>query len=831
MEQSTITGLTDDEVRQSQDRFGANIVETKKQYPFWQTIKGIVLEPLFILLVCTAIVYFLLGSINEGIVMLVALGFISGIGIYQENKGRTAVEALKRLTAPHAKVIRNGETITILTGDIVVNDAIIVEKGMVVPADATLLEAHDLTVNESNITGESVPVTKDIQDGDNKIFQGTDVLSGYCVGRVVAIGKRTTLGKISESLHEIKKPPTPLLQQIRRFVRYMVIFGIFAFFLVWGLSYYLSGSFLAGFLQGLTMAMSVLPEEIPVAFTTFMALGAYRLYKISVIAKNPDTVETLGTTTVICSDKTGTLTENRMELAIVYDIATNKTYEYSKEHYNLTPVLEYAMWASETAPFDLMEQAVHKVYSEVSPEDKRGSYVLTKEYPLGGKPPIMTHAFSDKKGNEVVACKGSVEGVLRQSNLTQDQKDQILSIASQFTTQGFRMLGVGKCNKAIADLPPSQFDLVFDFVGLIGFYDPPKKNIPGVLHDFYRAGIRVKMITGDHAETAKNIAQQINLKDSSAVLTGKEVLDMDNEQLRQKVTDVNIYARMFPEAKLKVIEALKANGNVVAMTGDGVNDGPALKAAHIGIAMGLRGSEVAKEAAALVLADDDLSRMVDAVAMGRRIYENLKKAIRYIISIHIPAILIITIPLVMLWNYTNFFYPVHIIFLELVMGPTCSIIFENEPIEANSMSKPPRKMHLTFFSWRELSLSVVQGLIITAGCLGMGYYFMQGGSSEAEVRTIIYATLIFSNLFLTLVNRSFYYSTFTTIRYKNILVPIILTISLAVLFLSIYLQPVQKLFFFVPLSIVTLLYCFATAFVSVMWIEVLKYFGRKKVKQ
>jgi Ca2+-transporting ATPase len=347
-----------------------------------------------------------------------------------------------------------------------------------------------------------------------------------------------------------------------------------------------------------------------------------------------------------------------------------------------------------------------------------------------------------------------------------------------------------------------------------------------ILQKFYGAGIQVKMITGDYSETAIAIANQIELKNSSAVLTGDQVIAMSDQDLKSNVGSINIFARMFPDAKLKVIEALKANGEVVAMTGDGVNDGPALKAAHIGIAMGLRGSEVAKSAASLVLADDDLFHMTEAVALGRRIYENLKKAIQYIISIHIPIILIVTMPLLLMWKYLDIFSPVHVIFLELIMGPTCSVIFEREPIEPDSMQKQPRKMSTTFFSWPELSMSIIQGLMITVACLALGYYFMEAGKSEAFVRTIIYSTLIFSNLFLTLANRSFHHSIFTTLRYKNILIPIVLSISLAILFLSIYFHPIQEIFQFEEIPVSTIGLCLAAAFVGVIWVEFYKWIKR-----
>ena len=849
MESEIFKGLTDEEVLLNREQFGANISETKKQNRFLEVVKEIVTEPLFVILVCAALVYFILGDYNEGTIMLVALSFVSGISLYQENKSRNAVDALKKLSSPQAKVIRNGITIEIPSEEIVLHDLIMVEDGHLVPADALVLKANDFSVNESILTGEALPVFKETSprltpalskgeggsskerektEPNNKIFQGTMIMTGSCVAQVCAIGKQTALGKIGQSLQEIEITKTPLQQQIKKFVRSMVGVGVFAFFIVWGINYYLLKDLLHGLLHGLTIAMSVLPEEIPVAFSTFMALGAYHLYKKKVIARSPHTVETLGAATVICTDKTGTITENDMQLSAIYDFGQNKIYDYTKEKFNFNPVLEYAMWASESNPFDTMEKNIHRVYASTSKKDMRASYSMVHEYPLSGKPMIMTHVFSDKKTNHIIACKGGVEGILKQCNIPNTDKKNILNNTIAFASKGFRVLAVAKSNRDITDLPSSQHDFVFDFLGLVAFYDPPKKNMQHILQQFYNAGINVKMITGDYSETALAIANQIHLKNSAAVLTGNEVMEMNEQQLREKVTGIDIYARMFPDAKLKVIEALKANGEVVAMTGDGVNDGPALKAAHIGIAMGMRGSEIAKKAASLILMDDDLVHMVDAVALGRRIYENLKKAIQYIISIHIPIILIVTVPLLLFWKFTEIFSPIHVIFLELIMGPTCSIIFEREPIEADSMRKAPRKMSSTFFSLHELSLSIIQGLVITSACLGLGYYFMISNYDQRAVRTIIYATLIFSNIFLTLANRSFYYSIFTTIRYKNHLLPIILLLSLLVLFLSIYLEPVRNIFQFEELKIMDLLLCLVAAFAGVMWVEIYKMRKRKK---
>ncbi len=821
-----LSGLTDQEVLASREKNGSNVVKTTQQHRLLIVIKEIIVEPLFIILVCTAVIYLVLGETGEAVIMLIALGFVSGISIYQENRSRSAVDALKKLSTPLAKVIRNGKTLEIKVEDIVVNELIVLEDGDLVPADALVLKQNDFSVNESILTGESLPVIKETEKS-NQIFQGTMVMTGSCVARVIAIGGHTELGRIGQSLEAIEDVKTPLQLQIKSFVKMMVMAGVIAFLIVWGMNYYLSENLLHSLLHGLTLAMSVLPEEIPVAFSTFMALGAYHLYKKKVIARSPHTVETLGAATVICADKTGTITENQMRLSAIYDFANDKVYDYTAETARFNSVLEYAMWASETEPFDPMEKSIQATYGSVAPHDKRPDYKMIHEYALGGKPPIMTHVFSNQQNERLIACKGSVEGVLSQSKLTTQQKDAVLKTAKQLASRGYRILAVGRSDFGQQNFPATQQEFVFEFLGLIGFYDPPKKNMKEILQKFYGAGIHVKMITGDYSETAIAIANQIELKNSQAVLTGDQVMAMSERELSSKVGSVNIFARMFPDAKLKVIEALKTNGEVVAMTGDGVNDGPALKAAHIGIAMGLRGSEVAKRAASLVLADDDLFHMTEAVALGRRIYENLKKAIQYIISIHIPIILIVTMPLLLMWKYLDIFSPVHVIFLELIMGPTCSVIFEREPIEPDSMLKQPRKISTTFFSMRELTMSVVQGLVITVAGLAIGYYFMEVGKSEMFVRTVIYSTLIFSNLFLTLANRSFRYSIIKTIQYKNALIPIVLSISLAVLFVSIYFHPLQQIFQFEEIPISTIGLCFAIAFAGVMWVEIYK--GIKRI--
>ncbi|EON76865.1 Cation transport ATPase [Lunatimonas lonarensis] len=820
-------GLNDQQVAANRAAFGENQPEERFQLPIWGILLEIVKEPLFIILLVASTVYFVLGETTEGIIMLVAIGLISGISIFQENKSRNAVNALKKLSSPKAQVYRNGRLTTIPTEEIVIKDLILVEDGDLIPADAKIIEAHDFSVNESMLTGESLSVSKDQFSEFPLIFHGAMVDSGNCVAEVVAIGRNTALGKIGTSLEEIEQTKTPLQTQIKNFVRNMVSFGAVAFLLVWGINYLHSHDVLNSLLAGLTLAMSILPEEIPVAFSTFMALGAYRLYKSQVIARSPYTVETLGSASVICTDKTGTLTENHMELRAVYDFTTDLTQDFTKETPGFSQTLNYALWASEILPFDPMEKSIHGFYNSLVPVDERSDAKLLHEYPLGGKPPIMTHIFQLGNGQKIIAVKGSVEGVLRQCSLADPDLKKIMDIVDSFTSIGYRVLAVGKADSGREEYPKTQQEFDFEFLGLLAFYDPPKKGIDGVLESFYKAGINVKMITGDYPQTASAIANQIGLQSKGKVLTGEEVLAFDQAELQQKVKETQVFARMFPEAKLRIVEALKQNGEVVAMTGDGVNDGPALKAAHIGIAMGKRGSEVAKSAAALVLMDDDLGHMVEAVALGRKIYENLKKAIQYILSIHIPIILVVLMPLVLGWEYTLIFTPVHVIFLELIMGPTCSIVFENEPIEPNSMNNPPRKMSETFFSMPELSISVLQGLTITAGTLGLGYYLMLSGESIETVRTIIFTTLVLSNVFLTLANRSFYYAVFKTIQYPNRLMPVILGISLLLLVLMLTVPGIQSLFSFEPVTMSSVGLALVTAFVSVFWIEIWKAWRRR----
>jgi len=825
-----IQGLSNEQVASSREKYGQNKLDYKKENGFLDTLKGILKEPMSIILLVAASIYFITGNTGDGIFLVVAIIFITSISLYQDSRSKNALEKLKDFSQPTCKVIRNGVVQEIKSEELVVGDSLLVEEGTSITADGVIVHSNDFSVNESILTGESFAVFKDKSLEDNIIYSGTTVASGLAIATITGIGKDTKLGKIGTSLESITEEKTPLERQIANFVKKMAIAGAVVFVIVWAINYWQSRDLLNSLLQSLTLAMSILPEEIPVAFTTFMALGAWRLMKMGIVVKQMKTVETLGSATVICTDKTGTITENKMSLAKLFLLSSNKIYQPKDQ---LTEdekkLIVLAMWASEPIPFDPMEVALHEAYSEVSPLDERPDFNLVHEYPLGGKPPMMTHVFENSEGQRIIAAKGAPEALMNVSNLSATEKQQINDAIQALATDGYRVLGVGESKFSADNYPTAQQELSFEFIGIVAFYDPPKKNIGKVLEGFYTAGIAVKIITGDNAATTTAIAKQIGFLGYEKNISGDELMLLPEGELETCVMETSIFTRMFPEAKLKIINALKANQQIVAMTGDGVNDGPALKAAHIGIAMGKKGTEIAKQAASLILLEDDLSKMVDAIAMGRKIYTNLKKAIQYIISIHIPIILTVFIPLALGWIYPNIFSPIHIIFLEIIMGPTCSIIYENEPMEKNTMSQKPKALTTTFFNWKELSISVLQGLVITAGTLFVYQYAVNSGYDEALTRTMTFTVLIVANIFLTLINRSFYYSILTTMRYKNNLVLFIIFITIAIVGLILYVNPLTTFFKFETLNLMQLSVCVAIGFISTSWFELLKL--AKRIKQ
>lgn len=831
MNRYNIKGLTDEQVSASRAKYGYNALRFKKENGLIDALKSLSKEPMVVLLLVASTIYFISGKTGDGIFLASAIVLVSAISLYQDSRSRKALNKLKEYSQPGCKVIRNGSIEEIKSKDLVVGDMLVVEEGTLISGDGVIMQSNDFSVNESILTGESLPVFKDASKENNLVFHGTTVASGLAIVLITAIGNETRLGKIGKSLDEIKEEETPLERQINHFVKQMVIAGVIIFFIVWAINYSRSYDLLDSLIKALTLAMSILPEEIPVAFTTFMALGAWRMMKIGIVVKQMKTVETLGSASVICTDKTGTITENRMSLTKVFTLSTLAISEANAVlHPDEKSLIRLAMWASEPIPFDPMETALHEAYIKTYADDERLQYKMIHEYPLGGKPPMMTHLFENAQSQRIIAAKGAPEALMNVCDLNPQERQHIVEAINTLAADGYRILGVGEAEFSGNDFPATQQEFKFRFKGLVAFYDPPKENIRSVLEAFYNAGIAVKIVTGDNAATTMAIARQIAFRNYDNCLSGDELMQLTDIELKQKVGETGIFTRMFPDAKLKIINALKSRNEIVAMTGDGVNDGPALKAAHIGIAMGKKGTEIARQAASIILLEDDLSKMVDAVAIGRRIYANLKKAIQYIISIHIPIILTVFIPLALGWVYPNIFYPVHIIFLELIMGPTCSIIYENEPIEKDTMLQKPRPLSTTFFNWRELATSVIQGIMITAGTMFIYQYAVKNGHNEPLTRTMVFTTLIAANVLLTLVNRSFYHSLIVTIRYKNNLIPMIIGITILLYSLLIYIKPLATFFYFEMPEVYDLVISAGIGLLSVIWYEGVK-FVKRKVKQ
>jgi P-type Ca2+ transporter type 2C len=815
-----LKGLQEAAVPALQQQYGKNTFQAEKPRRFLHIVKDIVLEPMFMLLVVACILYFLLGEPAEGIMMMAAITLVAAIALYQDIRSTRALEALKEFTTPDVTVIRDGIEKSIRSEELVSGDVVLLEEGNKVPADAEIIQANDLSINEAIITGEAFPVEKHEKAGYDIIYQGTTINSGKCYAVVIATGNNTVLGKIGKSVSAYAAPKTLLQQQVNRFIRWLAFFGISAFVAIWLINLLKTGLFFQSILFGLTLAMAAIPEEIPVAFSSFMALGAWRMSKLGIITRQPQIIENLGSVSMICLDKTGTITENKMTVTVVYDFENDLLTE-TVEQLNNSDVLGYAMLASEQHPFDAMEIAIHDAYLKYSTHDRFSSFKQVYEYPLQGTPPMMTHVYEYTTG-KIVAAKGAAERILTVCRLDGATRKRITGHIIAQAEKGYRVIGVASAVHASEVFPASQDTFNWKFEGFVSLYDPPKQNIRSVIQQFYDAKIGVMLLTGDFPETAVNIAGKAGISGNLKYLTGEQVMNMNDQELSESVKQVTIFARMFPEAKKRVINTLKLNGHIVAMTGDGVNDAPALRAADIGIAMGKKGTEIAKQAADLVITDDNLEKVVEAIQEGRKIFNNLKKAIRYIISIHIPIILTASLPLLLGWKYPNIFTPVHIIFLELIMGPTCSIFFEREPVETNLMRLPPRNRAIGLFAQDELLISIVQGLVITAGALWLYYFSVSNNSSLEVTRTMVFTTLLAANVFLTFTNRSFTENFTKTARYKNNLAPWLLLASISFLAIIHLVAPVRQLFGLAPVPFTNVLICIGVAFVSVLWLELYK---------
>lgn len=841
-----MTGLSSTEAQARLAAEGPNELPTTGRRSNWRIAFEVIREPMFLLLVACGGVYLTLGEPQEALMLLGFVVVVMGITIMQERRTERALEALRDLSSPHATVIRDGHQLSIPGREVVRGDLVILSEGDRIPADGVLRSATNISADESLLTGESVAVRKIATTdppisarpgGDDLpyVYSGSLITRGQGIAEVTATGMLSEIGKIGKALQTLQPEQTLLQKATSRLVRNLAIVGLSlcaVVVVVYGISRGNTWStWQEGLLAGITMAMAVLPEEFPVVLTIFLAMGAWRISQSRVLTRRIPVIETLGAATVLCVDKTGTLTQNRMSVARLvagaqsFD-ATGPATELPEHFHRL---LEFGILASKKTPFDPMEKALQELGGRylVQTEHLHANWNLDREYPLSPELLALSHVWkSPDDTTMMIAAKGAPEAIADLCHLPPEQLAALLPQVTALASQGLRVLGVahGLARPGMA-MPEAQHDFDFEFLGLVGLADPIRPTVPAAIQECYTAGIRVLMITGDYPATAKSIAAQVGLRPEEEMITGAELDALEESELRRRIGHINIVARAVPEQKLRIVQALKANGEIVAMTGDGVNDAPALKAAHIGIAMGGRGTDVARESAGLVLLDDDFSSIVAAVKLGRRIFDNIKKAVFYIFAIHVPIAGLSLIP-VFFADWPLILLPVHILFLELIIDPSCTLIFEAEAAELDIMKRPPRNSQERLFGFRSIWLSLLQGFSVLGIVLGVFLLARHQGHSINNARALTFASLLVANLVLILTNRSWTRTILGMMRVPNTALwwvvggaTVCLTLVLSIPFL-------RTLFKFDPVHVDDLVFCLAAGAISIAWFELLKLIRR-----
>lgn len=838
-----LRGLTEEEAAAKLASEGCNEIPAGKGRGPLAVALEVIREPMFLLLIAGCAIYFVLGDIQEGLLLLGFVVVIVGITFYQENKTENALRALRDMASPRAKVIREGAQKRIAGRDVVRGDTVMLAEGDRVPADGILIMASNLYIDESILTGESVPVRKtsaavtaamERPGGDRQVFlySGTLVVSGQGIFTVLETGSCTEFGRIGRALESLQPEDTPLQRETGRLVRSVAILGTGLSVVVAVVYAVTRGDWVRGVLSGITLAMAVLPEEFPVVLTVFLALGAWRISKKHVLTRRTPVVELLGSATVLCVDKTGTLTLNRMSIQAleaggVYYDAMHSGHEGLPDE--LHELIEFGILASQKDPFDPMERAFKELGERrlAHTEHLHGDWRLVREYPLSDELLAMSHVWvSPDERDILIAAKGAPEAIADLCHFSLEEMDRMLEEVARMAASGLRVLGVAKGSRRREEFPSIQHDFWFEFVGLVGLRDPIRASVPPAIRECYEAGVRVIMLTGDYPGTARYIAQLAGIRSHDEVITGPELDAMDDAVLRERIGDVNVFARIVPEQKLRLVQALKANHEVVAMTGDGVNDAPALKAAHIGIAMGSRGTDVAREAASLVLLDDDFSSIVAAVRAGRRIYDNLRKAVAYIIAVHVPIAGMSLLPVLLGWPLV--LMPAHVLFLELIIDPSCSVAFEAEPEEHGIMRRPPIRRDRPMFNRRMLALSALQGGVSLAVIALVYAFSLHSGLGANGARALAFSTLIAANLSLILSNRSWSRLVFETVRVKNRTVWLVVAGALAFLLLVLYVPSLRLLFRFSSVPVLSLVVAILSGMASVIWFEIWKAVRRSR---
>jgi Ca2+-transporting ATPase len=752
---ANLVGLDPDEAARRLAAQGPNLLPGNAPRTLWAMVAGVLLEPMFLMLLVAGGLYLALGDRAEAAFLLSFVFVVIGITLAQERKTQRALESLRELSAPRALVIRGGQELRIPGRDVVLGDLLVLHEGDRIAADAVLLDGH-LDVNESLLTGEAMSVTKLPGEVDGQLFASTVVTKGVGAAQVHAIASATAVGRIGQALVATVEPVSGLQQASRRLIRNLTVGGLLIATVYALLDWRWDGHpLLESVLAGIALTMAILPEEIPVILTVFLALGAWRISKHKVLTRRVPAVEALGAISVLAVDKTGTLTQNRMQVAeldLVADTFRDTGATDLPESFHA--LVEFAMLATPADPFDPMEKAIQQFGLRwlTNTEHVHAGWAPEFEYALSPEILAMTHVFrGDARDAHLLATKGAPEAVIDLCHLPADAAAAILRRVEAMAERGLRVLGVARGEWQGASWPRSQHDFDFRFLGLVGFVDPPRPEVSAAIAECRGAGVRVIMMTGDHPATARAIAREVGLSERAEVITGAEMATLDDAVLRGRLRQVDLCARLKPEQKLRLVQLLREGGEVVAMTGDGVNDAPALKAADVGVAMGERGTDVAREAAALVLLDDSFASIVAAIRQGRRIYDNITKATRFVFAVHMPIITLALVPTLLHWPVL--LMPVHIVLLELLIDPACSIVFEAEPEADDIMSRPPRARKSSPFARANLEHGVIQGLGLAVVLL-CGYGWMLGqGVGAVQARTGVFIALVIGLFLLILANR------------------------------------------------------------------------------
>ena len=787
---------------------GPNALPTAQARRTLAVVFEVLREPTFMLL-CTACgIYLLLGDVHEALVLGAFVVLDVAITVVQERKSERALEALRDLSSPRALVVRDGAALRIAGAEVVRGDLLVLSEGDRIPADARLVAVNDLQVDESLLTGESLALDK--APGE-PVFSGTLVIKGQGRAEVIATGPRTEFGRIGQALGGIEEGRTPLQIETARIVTVITGFALALSVLAAALYVYMRGDWLAGILSGLTLAMAIMPQEFPLVLTVFLAMGAWRISRDKVLTRRMPAIEALGAATVLCVDKTGTLTENRMALAEV--IAQDPAL-----------ALETAALACEPDPFDPMERAILAAAAPPAIALRR-DWALERDYPFSPAFLAVCHVWRSPQGGRRVAIKGAAEAVLPLCAMDAASRELAEAQSGAAAGRGLRLLAVAEAMPENADLPEDPRRFRYRWLGFVALADPLRAGVPEAVALCRRAGIRVVMITGDHPGTASTIARQAGIEAAGGVLTGAEIAALDDARLAREVHRVSVYARVPPEQKLRLVLAMRTAGEVVAMTGDGVNDAPALKAADIGVAMGMRGTDVARESASLVLLADDFGSIVRAVRLGRRIYENISNAMRYLLAAHVPIAGMSLLPLAAGWPV--FLFPVHVVFLEFVIAPACSIAFEAEPSDEGAMRRPPRDPRSPLFSAGNLAASLLLGASVLAAVGLASGWAVLSGRGENEARAIGFAAIVFGNLVLILATRSRERTILDTLARPNPALWWVVAGTLAALAFALYLPAAAAVFRFAPLGARELAVALGAGAVGVLWLEAVKLVRRR----